>query len=64
MEENLLKTLIKEMIEEEIEEAARRLDRDGDGDQDFDDVRIARYVAGGMPKKKALQKVKKNPTEK
>jgi hypothetical protein len=36
-------------------------DQDGDGDEDFDDVRVARYVAGGMPKDKAINKVKRKP---
>ena len=36
-------------------------DQDGDGDEDFDDVRVARYVAGGMPKDAALNKVKLKP---
>ena len=36
-------------------------DQDGDGDEDFDDVRVARYVAGGMKKDKALGKVKQKP---
>jgi hypothetical protein len=36
-------------------------DQDGDGDKDFDDVRVARFVAGGMTKDAAINKVKKNP---
>ena len=36
-------------------------DQDGDGDEDFDDVRVARFAASGMPKKKAIAKVKKKP---
>ena len=33
-------------------------DQDGDGDNDFDDVKIARMVASGMSKKKAIKKLK------
>jgi hypothetical protein len=58
--EKLLKTIIREMIKEELEES-NKLDRDNDGDQDFDDVRIARMMAGGMSKEKATAKVKKRP---
>jgi hypothetical protein len=36
-------------------------DRDGDGDKDFDDVRMARMVKGGMSSKAAMSKVKSNP---
>lgn len=32
------------------------IDQDNDGDNDFDDVQIARMVAGGVPKKKAIAK--------
>ena len=39
-------------------------DQDGDGDEDFDDVRIARYVAGGMPKDAAINKASKPPKSK
>lgn len=60
MTENMrrLRTLIREAIESlsMIEQ-----DRDGDGDEDFDDVRVARMVAGGVNKKSAIGKVKKKP---
>ncbi len=53
---------LRQIIREEIEalpEASR--DQDGDGDKDFDDVRVARYTASGMPKNKAVAKVKSKP---
>jgi len=58
--ENLLKQMIREILEEELNER-NKIDRDGDGDNDFDDARIARMVAGGVPSKEAIAKVKKNP---
>jgi len=58
--ENLLKQMIREILEEELNER-NKIDRDGDGDNDFDDARIARQVAGGVPSKEAIAKVKKNP---
>ena len=36
-------------------------DRDGDGDEDFDDVRVARFTASGMPKDKAIARVRRKP---
>ena len=57
--ENLLKQMIREILEEELNER-NKIDRDGDGDNDFDDARIARMVAGGVPSKEAIAKVKKN----
>lgn len=36
-------------------------DRDGDGDADFDDVRIARYLGGGMTPADALARVRRVP---
>jgi hypothetical protein len=56
---------LRQIIIEEIEalpEASR--DQDGDGDNDFDDVRVARYTAGGMPKGSAVAKVKRKPLAK
>lgn len=53
---------LRQIILEELEalsEASR--DQDGDGDEDFDDVRVARYKASGMPKGKAIAKVKRKP---
>ena len=49
--------MLSRMEETELEEQ----DRDGDGDSDFDDVRVARFTASGMPKNKALDKVKRKP---
>lgn len=34
------------------------VDQDKDGDNDFDDVRIAKYIASGMSKEEAIKKVK------
>lgn len=39
----------------------RDQDQDGDGDKDFDDVRVARFVKGGMEKDAAINKVRKHP---
>lgn len=55
---------IRQIIREELEKLSlneKGLDQDGDGDKDFDDVRIARFMKGGMDKDQALSKVKKNP---
>lgn len=49
--------MLSRMEAAELEEQ----DRDGDGDSDFDDVRVARFTASGMPKDKALDKVKRKP---
>ena len=38
--------------------AEGKKDQDGNGKNDFDDVQIARYKAGGMPAKKAVAKAK------
>lgn len=57
--ENLLKQIIREILEEELHER-KKLDRDHDGDNDFDDVRIARMIAGGIPSEEAVAKVKKS----
>jgi hypothetical protein len=43
------------------EEGIDEQDRDGDGDSDFDDVRVARFTAGGMDKKHAVARVKRHP---
>jgi hypothetical protein len=53
-----LRILIRETIESL---ALFEQDRDGDGDEDFDDVRVARMVAGGINKKSAISKVRKKP---
>jgi len=58
--ESLLKQIIREILEEELHER-NKMDRDHDGDSDFDDVRIARMIAGGIPSKEAIAKAKKNP---
>jgi len=41
-----------------IYEAKKKVDQDQDGDNDFADVRIARMVASGVPKAKAIAMVK------
>jgi hypothetical protein len=43
------------------EEGIDEQDRDGDGDSDFDDVRVARFTAGGMDKNRAVARVKRHP---
>ena len=53
---------LRQIIKEELMHLAEQdSDRDGDGDADFDDVRIARFTASGMPKGTALVRVKKKP---
>jgi hypothetical protein len=53
---------LRQIIREELLRLAEQdQDRDGDGDTDFDDVRVARFTASGMPKDKALARVKKQP---
>ena len=37
---------------------AKKVDQDKDGDNDFADVRIARLIASGVPKEKAIEMVK------
>lgn len=70
MHTDALRQLIREEIEDLMQEyrpntfmlsRMEEQDQDGDGDEDFDDVRVARYVAGGMPRKDALMKVKRKP---
>lgn len=53
----------KKKAEEGIEETnmnktteGKKVDRTGDGKKNFDDVQVARMVAGGVPKKKAIAK--------
>jgi hypothetical protein len=41
-----------------IYEAKKKVDQDQDGDNDFADVRVARMVASGVPKAKAIAMVK------
>ena len=41
-----------------IYEAKKKVDQDEDGDNDFADVRIARMIASGVPKAKAIAMVK------
>ena len=41
-----------------IYEAKKKVDQDEDGDNDFGDVRIARMIASGVPKAKAIAMVK------
>jgi hypothetical protein len=55
---------IRQIIREELEMMAldeKGKDQDGDGDKDFDDVRIARFMKGGMDKDQARSKVKNHP---
>ena len=54
---NQLRRIIRESVIDHMKEQ----DRDCDGDKDFDDVRIARMVKGGMSPKSAKAKVKSNP---
>lgn len=54
---NQLRRIIRESVIDHMKEQ----DRDGDGDKDFDDVRMARMVKGGMSPKAAKAKVKSNP---
>ena len=42
----------------EIYEAKKKVDQDGDGDNDFADVQIARMIASGVPKEKAIAMTK------
>ena len=41
-----------------IYEAKKKVDQDEDGDNDFADVRVARMIASGVPKEKAIAMVK------
>lgn len=67
--EAVLRRLIREEIEDMLEyrpnafmlSRMEEQDQDDDGDEDFDDVRVARYVAGGIDKDKAIMKVKRSP---
>lgn len=59
-----LRQIIRETIEEiehghESDDMDEAKDQDGDGDNDFADVTMARYMAGGMSKKDALKKSRK-----
>lgn len=65
----LLRQIIREHIETMLEyrpnafmlSRMEEQDQDGDGDKDFDDVRVARFVKGGMTKDAAVNKVRKHP---
>ena len=74
MTENFLRNIIRDEISRIFEGRSNTFmasrmeersldeqDQDKDGDEDFDDVRIARYTASGMPKKDAIKKVAKKP---
>lgn len=70
MHTDALRQLIREEIEDLMQEyrpntfmlsRMEEQDQDNDGDEDFDDVRVARYVAGGMSRDKALARVKRKP---
>jgi hypothetical protein len=45
------------------EKTTEAVDQDGNNENDFDDVQIARYTAGGMPKKKAIAKAHADKNE-
>lgn len=49
---------IKAQLMAALAEKQKGNDKDGDGDEDFADVQIARMVASGMDKEKAIAKVK------
>jgi len=51
---------LQQLIREELLRLAEQ-DQDRDGDEDFDDVRVARFTASGMPKDKAIARVKRKP---
>lgn len=51
---------MQQLIREELLRLAEQ-DQDHDGDEDFDDVRVARFTASGMPKDKAIARVKRKP---
>jgi hypothetical protein len=56
---NFLKSLSKSLINDVRNMLeGKKIDQDKDGDNDFDDVQIARYMAGGMSKKDAIAKAK------
>jgi hypothetical protein len=60
--ERQLRRIIREALLQLSEhDPARDRDRDGDGDEDFDDVRVARFTASGMPKDKAIARVRRKP---
>ena len=52
---------LRQLIRESVIDHMKEQDRDGDGDKDFDDVRMARMMKGGMSSKDAKSKVKSNP---
>lgn len=56
---NFIKSLSKNLLADvkSILEG-KKVDQDGDGDNDFDDIQVARYMAGGMSKKEAIAKAK------
>ena len=56
--EQQLRQLVREVLDQLAEQDR---DRDGDGDADFDDVRVARFTASGMPKGTAVARVKRKP---
>ena len=49
---------IKARLMAALSEKQKGGDKDGDGDEDFADVQVARMVASGMDKEKAIAKVK------
>ena len=63
IEEQTLRNLIhNHLLKEYLNEKDK--DQDVDGDNDFDDVRVARYIKSGMSKEEALEIVKKKPLAK
>ena len=57
----LTSSQLRKLIRESVVDHMQEQDRDGDGDKDFDDVRVARMVKGGMSSKSAISKVKSKP---
>lgn len=54
-----LRNLIREAVEEAMSciDEDDEIDQDKDGDNDFEDIKIARMKASGMPQDKAIKKV-------
>jgi len=59
----LLEKTFKPLLEEKSKKKTKKKDQDGDGDKDFADIMIARMVASGMTKAKAIKKAKKHDTK-
>lgn len=54
-----LRNLIREAVEEAMSyiDEDDEIDQDKDGDNDFEDIKIARMKASGVPQDKAIKKV-------